>query len=203
MGIETCGFVTKCWKMHCCDYIKVPRCCGSLYNILVFCGWELGIVMNRVYFALAPRPCFGAVFCNSVAADRNVMAASRFLTIVVVCEILCCFAAESRESYWSGWFKVVLAICQRVFWVLVLVIFLLFFLSVSWKKHAAVDAGLYVSDGETTINIRYIVVKFCCNAWISRVNYPNILNIIWSRSVFYIRTNYILRNNWNIKELGR
>jgi hypothetical protein len=159
--------------------------------------------MNRVYFALAPRPCFGAVFCNSVAADRNVMAASRFLTTVVVCEILCCFAAESRESYWSGWFKVVLAICQRVFWVLALVIFLLFFLSASWKKHAAVDAGLYVSDGETTINIRYIVVKFCCNAWISRVNYPNILNIIWSRSVLYIRTNYILRNNWNIKELGR
>ena len=58
--------------------------------------------MNRSYFALALRPCFGAVFCNSVAADRSVMAASSFLAAAAVCEILWCFAAESRASYWSG-----------------------------------------------------------------------------------------------------
>ena len=43
--------------------------------------------MNRSYFALAPRPCFGAVFCNSVAADRSVMAASRFLAAAAVSSV--------------------------------------------------------------------------------------------------------------------
>ena len=49
-----------------------------------------------------------------------------------------------------------------------------------WKKHAAVDAGLCVSDLEITINVRFTVVKLCRNAWTSRVSYHNTVNIIWS-----------------------
>ena len=38
-----------------------------------------------------------------------------------------------------------------------------------------------VSDWQITINIRYTVVKICCNAWTYRVSYHNTVNIIWSR----------------------
>ena len=58
------------------------------------------MLQNRLFFALASRSGFGAalsdavarssiVFCNSVSADRIVMATS--------------FAAESCESYVNGW----------------------------------------------------------------------------------------------------
>ena len=56
------------------------------------------MLQNRFFFALAPRPSFGAaisgavvrssiVFSNSVAADRNVMAASRFLAAAAVSSV--------------------------------------------------------------------------------------------------------------------
>ena len=41
-------------------------------------------------------------FCNSVSADRIVMAASRLLRAVAVFVILLSFAAGLRKSYWSG-----------------------------------------------------------------------------------------------------
>ena len=40
--------------------------------------------------------------CNSVSADRIVMAASRLLRAVAVFVILLSFAAGLRKSYWSG-----------------------------------------------------------------------------------------------------
>ena len=42
------------------------------------------------------------VFCNSVFADRIVMAASRLLRAVAAFVILLSFAARLRKSYWSG-----------------------------------------------------------------------------------------------------
>ena len=42
------------------------------------------------------------VFCNSVAADRNGMAASRLLLLAAACVILLRFAAESRKSHCNG-----------------------------------------------------------------------------------------------------
>ena len=42
------------------------------------------------------------VFCNSVSADRIVMAASRLLRAVAACVIPLSFAAGSRQSSWSG-----------------------------------------------------------------------------------------------------
>ena len=58
-----------------------------------------------------------------MVADRSVMAASRLLGGAAACVILLSFAAESRESYWSSCIKVV--ICQLIFSILALAIFLL------------------------------------------------------------------------------
>ena len=74
------------------------------------------MLQNRLFFALASRSGFGAtisdavarssiVFCNSVSADRIVMAASRLLHAVAACVILLSFAAGLRKSYWSGCMK--------------------------------------------------------------------------------------------------
>ena len=74
------------------------------------------MLQNRLFFALASRPGFGAtisdpvarssiVFCNSVFADRIVMAASRLLLATAAFVILLSFAAGLRKSYWSGCMK--------------------------------------------------------------------------------------------------
>ena len=42
------------------------------------------------------------VFCNSMSADRNGMAASRLLPAAAACVILLRFAAESRKSHCNG-----------------------------------------------------------------------------------------------------
>ena len=51
------------------------------------------------------------VFCNSVSADRIVMAASRLLRAVAACVIPLSFAAGSRQSSWSGCMKATTWIC--------------------------------------------------------------------------------------------
>ena len=51
------------------------------------------------------------VFCNSVSADRIVMAASRLLRAVAACVIPLSFAAGSRQSSWSGCMKATKWIC--------------------------------------------------------------------------------------------
>ena len=81
------------------------------------------------FFALASRSGFGAtisdavarssiVFCNSVSADRIVMAASRLLRAVAAFVILLSFAARLRKSYWSGCMKAATVICQQIFSIL-------------------------------------------------------------------------------------
>ena len=81
------------------------------------------MLQNRLFFALASRSSgFGAtisdavvrssiVFCNSVSADRIVMAASRLLRAVAALVILLSFAAGSRKSSWSGCMKAAKWIC--------------------------------------------------------------------------------------------
>ena len=67
------------------------------------------MLQNRLFFALASKSGFGAtisdpvarsstVFCNSVFADRNVVAASRLLGAAAACAILLSFAAGLRKS---------------------------------------------------------------------------------------------------------
>ena len=83
------------------------------------------MLQNRLFFALASRSGFGAtisdavarssiVFCNSVSADRIVMAVSRLLHAVAACVILLSFAAGLPKSYWSGCMKAATVICQQI-----------------------------------------------------------------------------------------
>ena len=65
------------------------------------------------------------VFCNSVSADRIVVAASRLLGAAAACAILLPFAAEDRKSYWNGCIKAAKVICQQILSILALIIFLL------------------------------------------------------------------------------
>ena len=63
------------------------------------------------------------MFCNSVSADRIVMAALRLLRAVAAFVILLSFAAGSRKSSWSGCMKAATVICQQIFSILALVFF--------------------------------------------------------------------------------
>ena len=72
------------------------------------------------------------VFCNSVSADRIGMAASRLLLAFAACVMS--FAAGLRKSYWSGCMKAATVICQQIFSILALVIFLLKILLKSASK---------------------------------------------------------------------
>ena len=103
------------------------------------------MLQDRLFFALASRSGFGAaisdpvarssiVFCNSVFADRIVMAASRLLRAVAALVILLSFAAGLRKSYWSGCMKAATVISQQIFSILGLVIFLLKILLKSASK---------------------------------------------------------------------
>ena len=119
------------------------------------------MLQNRLFFALASRSGFGAtisdavarssiVFCNPVSADRIVMAASRLLRAVTAFVILLSFAAGLRKSYWSGCMKAATVICQRIFSILALVIFLLKILLKSASKssffRSGVGFGATISD---------------------------------------------------------
>ena len=84
------------------------------------------------------------VFCNSVSADRIVMAASRLLRAVAAFVILLSFAAGLRKSYWSGCMKAATVICQRIFSILALVIFLLKILFKSASKSSFFRSGVEI-----------------------------------------------------------
>ena len=88
--------------------------CQQIFFILALVNFLLKILLESAskssFFALASRSGFGAtisdavvrssiVFCNSVSADRIVMAASRLLRAVAALVILLSFAAGSRKSY--------------------------------------------------------------------------------------------------------
>ena len=110
---------------------------------------------NRLFFALASRSGFGAaisdaiarssiVFCNSETADRIVVAASRLLGAAAACVILLSFAAEDRKSYWNGCSKAAKVICQQIFQILALIIFLLKFLLKSAPKSSFFRFGVEI-----------------------------------------------------------
>ena len=95
------------------------------------------MLQNRLFFALASRSTsrfwscnfdavarISIVFCNSVSADRIVMAASRLLGAAAAYVILVSFAAGHRKSYWSRCIKAAIMNCQQILLILALVIFL-------------------------------------------------------------------------------
>ena len=135
------------------------------------------MLQNRLFFALASRSGFGAtisdavarssiVFCNSVSADRIVMAASRLLHAVAACVILLSFAAGLRKSYWSGCMKAATVICQQIFSILALVIVLLKILLKSASKSSFFRSGVELqfptpSGFGATISTPLRVVLLC------------------------------------------
>ena len=113
------------------------------------------MLQNRLFFALASRSGFGAaisdpvarssiVFCNSVSADRIVMAASRLLLATAACVILLSFAAGLRKSYWSGCMKAATVICQQIFSILAPAIFFLKILLKSASKSSFFRSGVEI-----------------------------------------------------------
>ena len=84
------------------------------------------------------------VFCNSVSADRIVMAVSRLLRAVAALVILLSFAARSCKSYWSGCMKAATVICQQIFSILALVIFLLKILLKTASKSSFFRSGVEI-----------------------------------------------------------
>ena len=110
------------------------------------------MLQNRLFFALASRSGIGPaisdpvarssiVFCNSVFANRIVMAASRLLLATAACVIPLSFAAGLRKSYWSGCMKAATVICEQIFSILALVIFLLKILLKSASKSSFFRSG--------------------------------------------------------------
>ena len=99
----------------------------SILALIIFLlKFLLKVLQNRLFVALVSRCGFGAaisdaiarsfiVFCNSVSADRIVVAASRLLGAAAACVILLSFAAENHKSYWNGCIKAAKVICQQIF----------------------------------------------------------------------------------------
>ena len=133
--------------------------CQQIFFILALVNLLLKILLKSAskssFFALASRSGFGAtifdavvrssiVFCNSVSADRIVMAASRLLRAVAALVILLSFAAGLRKSYWSGCMKAATVICQQIFFILALVNLLLKNLLKSASKSSFFRSGVEI-----------------------------------------------------------
>ena len=127
------------------------------------------------FFALAPRSGFRAaisdavargsiVFCNSVCADRIVMAASRLLGATAACVILVSFAAGHCKSYWSGCIKAAIVICQQIFSILALVIFLLKIPLKKCFKSCFLCCGAEIRFWRCNFSHHCALLRFWCNA---------------------------------------
>ena len=83
-------------------------------------------------------------FLEAVVADRIGMAASRLLGAAAACVILMSFAAGLCKLYWSGCIKAATVICQQIFSILALVIFLLKILLKSASKSSFFRFGVEI-----------------------------------------------------------
>ena len=109
---------------------------------LFFVLWRRDPVLKLQFFHTVARS--SIVFCNSVSADRIVVAASRLLGAAAACVILLSFAAEDRKSYWNGCIKAAKVICQQIFSILALIIFLLKFLLKSASRSSFCRFGVEI-----------------------------------------------------------
>ena len=138
------------------------------------------MLQNRLFFALASRSGFGAaisdpvarssiVFCNSVFADRIVMAASRLLLATAACVILLSFVVGLRKSYWSGCMKAATVICQQIFSILALVIFLLKILLKSASKSSFFRFGVEIRFWSFSDPVARSSIVFCNSVSADRI----------------------------------
>ena len=107
------------------------------------------------------------MFCNSVSADRIVVAASRLLGAAAACVILLSFAAEDRKSYWNGCIKAAKVICQQIFSILALIIFLLKFLLKSASKSSFCRFGVEIRFW--SCSFRHSSIVFCNSVSADRI----------------------------------
>ena len=141
------------------EFWRKSRTKCVFFSILALVIFLLKILLKSAskssFFALASRSGFGAaisdpvarssiVFCNSVSADRIVVAASRLLGAAAACVILLSFAAEDRKSYWNGCIKAAKVNFQQIFSILALIIFLLKFLLKSASKSSFFRFGVEI-----------------------------------------------------------
>ena len=82
--------------------------------------------------------------CCHLVLPLVVMAASRLLGAAAACVILLSFAAGHCKSYWSGCIKAAKVICQQIFSILALIIFLLKFLFKSASKSSFCRFGVEI-----------------------------------------------------------
>ena len=101
------------------------------------------------------------VFCNSVSADRLVMASSRLLRAVAACVIPLSFPAGSRKSYWSGCMKAATVICQQILPILAPVIFFSKTLLKSASKSSFFRSGVEIPVLELQFPTQLRVVLLC------------------------------------------
>ena len=95
------------------------------------------------------------------AAKRIVMAASRLLGAAAACVILLSFAAEDRKSYWSGCIQAATVICQQIFSILALVIFLLKLILKNASKSSFFCFGVEIPVLELLLPTLLRVVLLC------------------------------------------
>ena len=121
------------------------------------------------------------VFCNSVSADRIVMAASRLLLATAACVILLSFAAGLRKSYWSGCMKAATVICQQIFSILAPVIFFLKILLKSASKSSFFRFGVEIRFW--SCNFRPSCAYFYCVSQLSlcRSHCDVCVKVAWCR----------------------
>ena len=133
--------------------------CQQIFSILALIIFLLKFLLKSAskssFFHFGVEIRFGAaisdaiarssiVFRNSVSADRIVVAASRLLGAAAACVILLSFAAEDRKSYCNGCIKAAKVICQQIFSILALIIFLLKFLLKSASKSSFCRFGVEI-----------------------------------------------------------
>ena len=129
------------WLHECCmGYVFLLKFLLKSASKSSFCRFGVEIRFWSCNFR--HLACSSIVFCNSVSADRIVVAASRLLGVAAACVILVSFAAEDRKSYWNGCIKAAKVICQQIFSLLALIIFLLKFLFKSASKSSFCRFGV-------------------------------------------------------------
>ena len=107
------------------------------FKIFFFSLWRRDPVLKLQF----PTPLRVVLSCF---ATHIVMAASRLLPALAVCVILLSFAAGLRKSYWSGCMKAATMICQQIFSILALVIFLLKILLKNASKSPFFRSGIKI-----------------------------------------------------------
>ena len=146
--------------------------CQQIFSILALVIFLLIFFLESAskssFFRSGVEIRFWSYNFRSVSADRIVMAVSRLLRAVAAFVILLSFAAGLRKSYWSGCMKAATVICQQIFSILALVIFLLKILLKSATKSSFFRSGVEIPVLELQFPTPLCVVLLCLQLGLCR-----------------------------------